>query len=231
MTKDILVISHDTTTFHGIRDRIVSENINIYHVDSIDEAVWKMGIHSFCLIILDMTFSDETEMESITVVRQTYPMPILVVSENNDVARRVQALEKGADDFLQKPYDIEECMARIQALLRRYTELNYIAENHYEIVSHDGMLLDTGRRILSVNGKEIGLTPKEYGILELLMKNRRQIMTYELIYENVWKAVYLGESDKEVVFYQTGQLRRKIGKERIESVYGTGYRLKEEPVE
>lgn len=231
MTKDILVISHDTTTFHGIRDRIVYENINIYHVDSIDEAVWKMGIHSFCLIILDMTFSDETEMESITVVRQTYPMPILVVSENNDVARRVQALEKGADDFLQKPYDIEECMARIQALLRRYTELNYIAENHYEIVSHDGMLLDTGRRILSVNGKEIGLTPKEYGILELLMKNRRQIMTYELIYENVWKAVYLGESDKEVVFYQIGQLRRKIGKERIESVYGTGYRLKEEPVE
>lgn len=141
-------------------------------------------------------------------------MPILVVSENNEVARRVQALKKGADDFLQKPYDIEECMARIQALLRRYTELNHIAENHYEILSHDGMLLDTGRRILSVNGKEIGLIPKEYGILELLMKKRRQIMIYELIYENVWKAVYLGESDKEAVFCQIGQIRKKIGKER-----------------
>lgn len=84
---------------------------------------------------------------------------------------------------------------------------------------------------MSVNGKEIALTPKEYGILEFLMKNRRQIMTYEQIYETVWKEVYLGDSDKEAVFYQIGQLRRKIGKERIESVYGTGYRLKEEPVE
>ncbi len=101
-------------------------------------------------------------------------------------------------------------------------------ENQYAIVSHNGLLLDTGRRILSVNGEEIGLTPKEYGILELLMKNRRQILTYEQIYEAVWKDTYLGDADKEVVFYQVGQLRRKVGKERIESVYGTGYRLKEE---
>lgn len=63
------------------------------------------------------------------------------------------------------------------------------------------------------------------------MKNRRQIMTYEQIYEAVWKEPYIGNADKEVVFYQMGQLRRKIGKERIESVYGTGYRMKEETTE
>lgn len=63
------------------------------------------------------------------------------------------------------------------------------------------------------------------------MKNRRQIMTYEQIYEAVWREPYLGDADKEVVFYQIGQLRRKIGKERIESVYGIGYRLKEESIE
>lgn len=228
MTKDILVITHNAMPFHGIQDRFISEKINIYFVDSIEEAVWKIQMHSFCLVILDIPFLDTTEMDSISVIRHINPMPILVLSEDIDVEKRIHALEKGADDFLLKPYDFNECIARIQALLRRYTELNYVAESHYEIISNDGILLDTGRRVLSVNGNEIGLTPKEYGILELLMKNHRKIMTYEQIYEAVWKDAYLGDADREVVFYQVGQLRRKIGKERIESVYGIGYRLKEE---
>lgn len=227
MKKDILVIARDSKPFHGIQDKLAVDNINIYYVDSMDEAVWKIQVHSFCLIILDIPFLDGIEIDKIVTFRQINPMPILVLSEDTGITERVKALKSGAYDFLQKPYDIEECVARIQALLRRYMELNYIVESHYEIVSHNGLLLDTGRRLLSVNGKEIALTPKEYGILEFLMKNRRQIMTYEQIYETVWKEVYLGDSDKEAVFYQIGQLRRKIRKERIESVYGIGYRLKE----
>lgn len=231
MTKDILVIAYDGSPFHGIRERFASDNINVYHVDSIEDAVWKMQMHSFCLVILDFPFLDRAKIESISTIRQTNPMPILVLSGDSDIAKRVQVLERGADDYLQKPYDFQECVARIKALLRRYTDLNYVAESHYEIISHYNLLLDTGRRLLSVNGKEVGLTPKEYGILTLLMKNRRQIMTYEQIYEAVWKDTYLGDADKEAVFYQVGQLRRKIGKELIESVYGIGYRLKEDSVE
>ncbi len=231
MTKDILLITCDMETFHHINREINIEKGSVYHVDTVDEAIWKMQMHSFCLVILDIPLSDRTGFERIEAIRQISPIPILVLSNERGGVERVKALENGADDFLQKPYELDECMARIRALLRRYTELNYITENHYEIVSQNGMLLDTGRRLLSVNGKEIGLTPKEYGILELLMKNRRQIMTYEQIYEAVWKEPYIGNADKEVVFYQMGQLRRKIGKERIESVYGTGYRMKEETTE
>lgn len=231
MTKDILMIGVDIENFHGIQDRFSGEEMQIYHVESIKDAIWKMQIHSFCLVIFDILVLDEAGMENIAAVRQISPVPVFVLSEDVKIAGKVQALKRGADDLLQKPYDMEECVARIQALLRRYTELNYVAENHYKIVSYNGLLLDTGRRLLSVNGKEIALTPKEYGILELLLKNRRQIMTYEQIYEAVWKGAYLGDADKEVVFYQIGQLRRKIGKERIESVYGTGYRLKEELAE
>ena len=231
MTKDILVIARDAKPFHGIQDKLAIDHINIYCVDSMDEAVWKIRIHSFCLMILDIPLLDGIEIEKISTFRQINPMPILVLSEDTDITERVKVLKSGADDFLQKPYDVEECVARIQALLRRYMDLNYVVESHYEIVSHNGLLLDAGRRLLSVNGKETTLTPKEYGILELLMKNRRQIMTYEQIYETVWKDTYLGDADRDVVFYQVGQLRRKIGKERIESVYGIGYRLKEESIE
>lgn len=231
VTKDILVITHNIMPFHGIQKRLDSDNVTLCHVSSIEEAIWKMQMHSFCLIILDVSISDETGIENITAIRKVNPMPILVFTEKNDVEERINLLKSGADDIVQKPYDLDECIAKIEVHLRRYTELNYVKENRYAIVSHDGLLLDIGRRVLSVNGKEIGLTPKEYGILELLMKNRRQIMTSEQIYESVWKEVYLGEADKEAVFYHIGQLRRKIGRERIESVYGTGYRLKEEPVE
>ncbi len=227
MTIDILVITHNSMPFHGIQERL-GMNITFSYATSINEAIWKIQMHSFCLTILDISFLDGAGVEYISAVREVNPMPILVFTEKDDVGERVKALKSGADDILHKPYDLDECVARIEAHLRRYTDLNYVKENQYAIVSHDGLLLDTGRRILSVNGEEIGLTPKEYGILELLMKNRRQILTYEQIYEAVWKDAYLGDADKEVVFYQVGQLRRKIGKERIESVYGMGYRLKEE---
>lgn len=228
MTKDILIITCNEGTFHGIQNSIDRETMGICCVDSVEEAVWKLQMHSFCLVILDVPFLDGSGIESIVALRRINPVPIFVISEDSAVAKRILALQNGADDFLQKPYDMDECMAKVYALLRRYIDLNYATENNCKMISYDGLLLDTGRRLLYVNGKEISLTPKEYGILELLLKNRRQILTYEQIYEAVWKATYLGDADKEVVFYQVGQLRRKIGKERIESVYGTGYRLKEE---
>lgn len=93
-------------------------------------------------------------MNGISVIRQTNPMPIMVLSENADVAKRIQALECGADDFLRKPYNLDECAAKIGALVRRYTDLNYVTESHYVIVSHDGLLLDTGRRLLAVKGRK-----------------------------------------------------------------------------
>lgn len=225
MTKDILVIGGDTELYQGIKRNLADESVKVYQITSVQEAIWKMQTHSYCLIILDVLLADGMGQEIISIIRQMNPVPILALSEDASIANKVLALKNGADDFLQKPYDLEECLARAQALLRRYTELNHISERNYAVVSHEGLLLDTGRRLLSINGKEISLTPKEYGILLYLLKNRRQIMTYEQIYEAVWKDMYL--NDRDTVFYHVGQLRRKIGAKWVESVYGVGYRLRE----
>lgn len=104
-------------------------------------------------------------------------MPILVLSESASTQERVTALNTVADDFLAKPYTPEEYLARAQALLRRYTELNHIAEHGYAIVSHDKLLLDTARRTAVVNGQEITLSQKEHGILHYLLKHRNRVLT------------------------------------------------------
>lgn len=101
MKKDILVIARDSKPFHGIQDKLAADNINIYYVDSMDEAVWKIQVHSFCLIILDIPFLDGIEIDKIVTFRQINPMPILVLSEDTGITERVKALKSGAYDFLQ----------------------------------------------------------------------------------------------------------------------------------
>ena len=153
-------------------------------------------------------------------------MPILVLSENASTTDQVQVLKNGADDYMEKPCELEICLAKVQALLRRYTELNHIAERGYAVVCHEQLLLDTARRTVWFNGDKINLSRKEYDLLLCLIRHKNRVLTYEQIYEDVWNNAYL--DDKSTIFYQIWQLRRKLGSaELIESVYGVGYRLKQ----
>ena len=96
------MIARDSKPFHGIQDKLATDNIYIYYVDSMDEAVWKIQVHSFCLIILDIPFLDGIEIDKIVTFRQINPMPILVLSEDTGITERVKALKSGADDFKLK---------------------------------------------------------------------------------------------------------------------------------
>ena len=117
MTKDILLITCDMETFHHINREINIEKGSVYHVDTVDEAIWKMQMHSFCLVILDIPLSDRTGFERIEAIRQISPIPILVLSNERGVVERVKALENGADDFLQKPYEEHEAFGRGKLLI------------------------------------------------------------------------------------------------------------------
>lgn len=137
------------------------------------------------------------------------------------------ALQYGADDVLEKPFALDECLARARVLLRRYTELNHIGERSYVMVNHDAILLDTARRIVYMAGTEVALARKEYEILVFLVKHSNCVLTYQQIYKAVWKDVYL--DNNSTIFYHVGNLRKKLKDEKlIESVYGVGYRIKKE---
>lgn len=224
MKKQILVIDQDMEVFEHIRDNFESDTVAVSHAYTPEDGLNRMRLSNYSLIIMDVFLSEQVGQQILETMRELQPMPILVLSECASTQEKVMALNHGADDFLAKPYELEEYLARTQALLRRYTELNYIAERSYAIVSHEHFLIDTARRTVFVDGQEVPLSKKEYDLLFYLMKHKNQVLTYEQIYEAVWHEIYM--EDKSTIFFQVKQLRRKLGDpELIKAVHGVGYRI------
>lgn len=224
MKKEVLVIDQDKEVFEHIRDALENDIVGVSHIYTAGEGLLRMRQSNYSLIIMDVAISEKSGREVLAVMRELQPMPILILSESASTQERVAALNQGADDFLAKPYELEEYLAKAQALLRRYTELNHIAERSYAFVGHEKLLLDIARRTVLVEGKEVALSKKEFDVLHYLLKHQNRVLTYEQIYETVWKDIYL--EDKSTIFFQVKQLRRKLGDpELIKSVHGIGYRI------
>lgn len=217
----VLIIDNDLPTCREIKCNLQDDMTDVCYTQSIEEALHMMQKEQYTLIILDACLSQSNGIALIGQIRQMTPLPILVLSETASTADKVSALKVGADDFLHKPYDLEECLARALALMRRYTKLNHITERGYALVSHGDLLLDTARRQVMVGEEKVVLTRKEYDLLLYFIKNRNRILTFEQIYHAVWKEEYL--SDNATIFFHVGNLRRKLKADWIESSYGVGY--------
>ena len=152
MKKEILVIDRDEEVFEHIRDAFENEVISVSHVYTAEEGLFRMRMRNYSLIVMDVALSEQSGREVVALMRDLQPMSILILSESASTQERVAALKHGADNFLAKPYELDEYLAKAQALLRRYTELNHIAERGYAFVSHDKLLLDTARRAVVVDG-------------------------------------------------------------------------------
>lgn len=217
----VLVIDGDLLTCKEIKYSLQDDMTDVYYTQSVDEAIHMLQKKQYTLIILDACLSQDGDMGLIQKIRQMNPMPILALSETASTAEKVMALKYGADDILDKPYSLEECLARAQALMRRYTQLNHITGRNYALVSHGDIMLDTARRQVTVGNDKVILTKKEYDLLLYFIKNRNRVLTFEQIYNAVWNEEYL--MDKSTIFYHVGNLRKKIKADWIESRYGVGY--------
>ena len=217
----VMVIGGDLFTCKEIKYNLQDDTTTVFYTQSIEEAVHMMQKEPYSLVIIDACLSQTRGTEIIQQIRYINSLPILALSETASTADKVAALQCGADDFLEKPYELEECLARAQALIRRYTQLNHITGRTYALVSHGDLLLDTARRQVSVAGKKVKLTKTEYAILLYFLKNRNRVLTYEQIYNAVWNEEYF--MDNATIFYHVGNLRRKLGADWVVSEYGVGY--------
>lgn len=217
----VLVIDGDLSACKEIKYSLQDDLTDVYYTQSVEEAIHKMQKENYALVIMDICLSQVGGTALIQQIRQMNPMPILALSETASTADKVAALKCGADDFLSKPFDLEECLARAQALMRRYTQLNHITERNYALVSHGDLMLDTAKRQVSIGNEKVILTRKEYDILLYFLKNRNRVLTFEQIYNAVWHEEYL--MDNSTIFYHVGNLRRKLKADWIESRYGVGY--------
>lgn len=182
------------------------------------------------LIILDIMLPDMDGSSLSLEIRKISNAPIIFLSCKSQEIDKIIALSAGGDDYMTKPFMPGELVARIKAHLRRqYSLTNTAAENMSNFYEFDGLIIDFEAHELSVNGKHVTLTMKEFEVLRLLVENQRKVFSASRIFETVWKTNCM-ENDTKTVMVYISNLRKKIEKnpnnpQYILSVRGVGYKF------
>ena len=179
------------------------------------------------LMLLDIMLPELNGLEVLRRIRRVSGLPVILLTARDAVMDKVTGLDTGADDYITKPFSIEELLARIRAALRRKA-----AHAQKEtLFSLAGLTLDVSRRRVTRDGREIELTGREFSLLQYFMENATIVLTREQLLEAVWGYAYLGETN--VVDVYVRYLRVKIDdgfeKKLLHTVRGVGYVLREEP--
>lgn len=225
MKERILIIEDDEAILKVLRRALVYEG---YQVDTaLDGETGLILARDYHpdLVVIDWMLPGMDGLEVCQRLRATGKIPIMMLTAKDTVQDRVQGLDAGADDYVVKPFDLEELTARIRALMRR------TLPDRSVVLTFGDLTLDTSTRLATRKGRVISLTAKEYDLLELFMRHPRQVLTREVIFERVWGYDFGGESNVLDVYIR--YLRQKLeteGETRlIHTARGVGYVLREEP--
>ncbi len=176
------------------------------------------------LIITDLAMPEMNGLELTESVRRVAKTPIIVLSVRDTDAMKVSALDEGADDYLTKPFSMPELLARVRAQLRRNIE----SESDSSRIEVGSFTLDAAAHTASLRGRELHLTPKEFDLLALLLRNADRVMTHKVLLRSIWGPA--GENQPEYLRVLVGQLRKKIDSDKEQSVIQSepwiGYRLR-----
>jgi two-component system, OmpR family, response regulator MtrA len=175
----------------------------------------------FDVVVLDIMLPELDGLEVCRTIRRESQVPIVFLSARSDTVDVVVGLELGADDYLTKPFELPELVARIRAVLRRATEAR-----GPEVITVGDLEIDPAAHEVRRNGEAIALTATEFRLLLELARRPKQVFTRELLLEQVWNYDYLGDSRLVDVAIQ--RLRAKVGPGLLETIRGVGYRLRAE---
>ena len=172
--------------------------------------------HRYDLVLLDIMLPGASGYELMDYIRPM-DIPVIFLTAKTSVADRVKGLRLGADDYLGKPFEIIELLARVESVLRRYHKTE-------EVLEVGDLVIDVVSRVVKKNGEVVNLTKKEFDLLVMFVQNRNIALFREKIYEHVWESEYTGDS--RTVDLHVQRLRRKVGwEDKIKPVYKVGYRL------
>jgi DNA-binding response OmpR family regulator len=184
------------------------------------EALALVGSDAPSLVVLDLMLPDLDGMEVCRRIRESSTLPVLMLTARDDDLDKIAGLDAGADDYLTKPFNPRELVARVRAILRRSAGR---AQPDGGIIQHGELMLDAGRRECRVGDQEIRLAPKEFDLLWELLDHRGFVLTRDQLLERVWGYTFAG--DTRTVDVHVRQLRRKLGDAApIVTVWGIGYK-------
>lgn len=230
MSKNIkILVVEDDNDINTMLARLLERSgYDVVQAYSGTEALLHIKNDEFDLVLLDLMLPGMSGEELLQNIRKTKQMPVIVISAKIDKQVKIDLLRMGADDYITKPFDIEEVSARIYSNLRRYTEFNNNSESDQNLVYKD-ITLNKESKEVYVNNREIILTAREFAIFELLLTHPKKVFTKANLFESVWGSEYLG--DDNTVNVHMSNLRNKLLKgnpneEYIETIWGMGYKLK-----
>ncbi|WP_195237990.1 response regulator transcription factor [Romboutsia sp. 1001285H_161024_C4] len=225
--ENILVVEDDVDINNLITKTLEKQNYKVTHAFSGSEALLQLSISEFKLMLLDLMLPGMSGEEIISKIRDEKEIPIIVISAKTSLKDKVNVLNIGADDYITKPFESEEIIARINSQLRRYRKYEISTQSN-EIYKFKNLILEEETRKVKVKGEEIHLTGHEFDILSILIKNPDKVYSRESLYEQVWKNGYYGEDNS--VNVHISNIRKKIksvsqDEDYIKTVWGIGFKL------
>ena len=226
--KNILVVDDDREIVRAIALNLEGEGYTVFKaydgMEALDLAMTK-DIH---LIIIDVMMPKMDGLSAIMKIRERKNLPIIVLSAKSEDSDKVIGLSMGADDYVTKPFNPLELVARAKSQLRRYTRLGNMPEQSEHVYRTGGLMMNDDRKEVTVDGEPVKLTPIEYNILLLLMKNQGRVFSIEQIYESIWQEEAIAADNTVAVHIR--HIREKIEinpKEPryLKVVWGVGYKV------
>jgi DNA-binding response OmpR family regulator len=227
MVQKILVVDDDEDIRKLLKEVLHSIGYDCLEAADGTQALSLTETESPNLLILDISMPGISGFQVLRQLRKTSEIPVIMLSARTDTADKVESLQLGADDYVTKPFKMAEMTARVEAVLRRKGTVNHASE---KVDFDDGRLvINFKQRQITVEGKEVELTPKEYELLRLLVLNAGMVLEYQSLICRIWGPEY--DEDKKLVQSVVRRLRTKIeakpkNPEYVSAVEGVGYRFK-----
>ncbi|GGI44527.1 DNA-binding response regulator [Paenibacillus marchantiophytorum] len=224
----ILLVDDEKEIIDMLAIYLKNEGYQLLRASDGMEALQVLQKEEVDLIVLDIMMPKMDGIEACFKIREQKNMPIIMLSAKSQDMDKIWGLSSGADDYMSKPFNPLELIARIKSQLRRYTRLNVPHVNKDHELEVDDLTINTQTHEVKLEGKEIKLTPREFAILELLVRNRGMVWSSEKMYETIWKEAYY-DSDNTVMVH-IRKIREKIepnprSPRFIKTVWGVGYKV------
>ena len=228
MPNKILIVDDDNEIRKITGIYLENEGYEVLKAENGESALKLTTENDIDLVLLDIMMPGMDGIETCMKIRENHIMPIIFLSAKSEDMDKIQGLASGADDYITKPFNAMELIARVKSQLRRYTRYSAVLSTPKNIIEIGNLTINTDTRQVFVGDKETRLTPKEFDILELLASNKGIVFSIEKIYERVWGEDFY-RSDNTIMVHIT-KIREKIEEEPkkpiyIKTVWGVGYKI------
>lgn len=220
----ILIVEDDASINGLLKEALSRESYRTTSAFSGTEGLMLLEKEKFDLILLDLMLPGLSGEILLEKIRALSSVPVMIITAKDELDEKIDLLRSGADDYITKPFEMKEVLARIEVLLRRCID----SRSGKQSLTCRGLELDQVSHIVSVDGKEIpNFTKHEFSILQLFLKNPKQVFSKEAIFEYAWEEPYVGGT--KTIDVHISNIRKKLksvtDEEYIETVWGIGYKL------